>query len=320
MYNNGLRNYSSCVRLAVCAIVIATIGAAFLASAQTPPPEVSFEVATIKPVLMDASHRFDPNHFGSHVSSAFASYWSMTLVSLVTHALGVQPLEGTGPVWANADRFDIEAKIPEGADKKDEQRMLLALLEDRFRLSFHLEERQLDSYVLVIAKHGEKLTPSSPDPANSSSASPLEPGGIATGEAPVAPKVTRNPDGSRTIDFGNRGTQTMRFDEQLGAMHFESSKMTIGELAVQLMTCLGSGVHKVVDETGIKGTYQLAWDCPSATPRPPIGRDAAGTLPSDPQDGSSLTQSLDALGLRLEKRATPQQVYVIDHVEKPSEN
>src|ERR1035437_2705858 len=111
MYYNDLRNYSACVNLAVCAIVIATIGAGSLASAQTPPPEVSFEVAAIKPVKLDASHPFNANHFGSHINPPFASYWSMTLVSLVTHALGVQPLESTGPVWANADRFDIEAKF-----------------------------------------------------------------------------------------------------------------------------------------------------------------------------------------------------------------
>jgi uncharacterized protein (TIGR03435 family) len=317
MYRNGLRNCSSCVRLAVCAIVIATIGAGSVASAQTPPPEVSFEVATIKPV--DPSLRFNPNHFGSHVSSAFASYWSMTLVSLVTRALGVQPLESTGPVWANADRFDIEAKFPEGADKKDERRMLQALLKDRFKLSFHLEERQLDSYVLAIAKHGEKLTPSSSDPANSSSAAPVESGGVDTGEAPAAPKIIKKQDGSSTLDFGNRGTETMKFDEQLGAMHLESSKMTMGQLAIRLSTCMGSGLHQVVDETGLIGTYQIAYDCPVPTRQSQSNTDA-GTLQSAMRGFSTVTRSLDALGLRLERRTTPQQVYVIDHVEKPSEN
>ena len=43
-------------------------------------------------------------------------------------------------------------------------------------------------------------------------------------------------------------------------------------------------------------------------------------LPSDPEDGSALTRSLNALGLKLEKRKAPLDVYVIDHVERPSEN
>jgi uncharacterized protein (TIGR03435 family) len=33
-----------------------------------------------------------------------------------------------------------------------------------------------------------------------------------------------------------------------------------------------------------------------------------------------LTRSLDALGLKLEKRKAPIDVYVIDRIEKPSEN
>jgi uncharacterized protein (TIGR03435 family) len=43
-------------------------------------------------------------------------------------------------------------------------------------------------------------------------------------------------------------------------------------------------------------------------------------MPADPQGASSLTRSLDALGLKLEKRKILMNVYVIDHVERPSEN
>ncbi len=76
----------------------------------------------------------------------------------------------------------------------------------------------------------------------------------------------------------------------------------------------------MVDETGLSGTYQVAYDCPmissSAFPSAP---DNDGTVPPDIQ-GSVLSRSLDELGLKLEKRKMPQDVYVIDHVEKPSEN
>jgi uncharacterized protein (TIGR03435 family) len=43
-------------------------------------------------------------------------------------------------------------------------------------------------------------------------------------------------------------------------------------------------------------------------------------LPSDPQGSYLLIQSLDALGLKLEKRKMPMDVYVVDHVERPSGN
>jgi uncharacterized protein (TIGR03435 family) len=320
MHKNGIPNYLFRACCAVCAVAIAPIGTGFRASAQTPSTDVSFEVATIKPVIMDASHRFDPKHFWAHVNPAGASYWSMSLDSLITYAYGVESFQVTGPEWTNADRFDIEAKFPEGADKKDQRKMLQTLLKDRFKLAFHIEKRELEGYVLVAGKHGEKLRPSLPDPASPETATPLKPGDSNVVEGPAKSQITRNPDGSSTIDLGKRGTQTLKFDQENWATHFEVSKMTMEELAARLSGCLGRDVHHVEDQTGIKGTYQLAWDCPLSAPRPPIGGDAAGALPSDPQDGSVLTRSLDALGLKLEKRKTLREVYVIDHVERPSEN
>ena len=94
--------------------------------------------------------------------------------------------------------------------------------------------------------------------------------------------------------------------------------MSMEDLAGRLSNCLGKGLHNVIDETGIKGNYQVAYDCPMSFPRPASGT-AAGT-PSDPEDSSSLTRSLDALGLKLEKRKMPMDVYVIDHVAMPTEN
>jgi len=164
------------------------------------------------------------------------------------------------------------------------------------------------------------LRPSLPDPASPGTNAPLKPEEDNVGKGPAQPKITKNPDGSSTIDMGKGGTGTFKFDQENWAMHSERSKMTMEELANELSNCLGSGVHKVVDETGTKGTYQLAWDCPSSTPRPPTGGDAADTLASDPQDGTSLIRSLDALGLKLERRKMLQGVYVIDHVERPSAN
>jgi uncharacterized protein (TIGR03435 family) len=316
MYKNGILTYLFCVCCLVCAVAIAPMGTGFRASAQTPSTDLSFAVAAIKPV--DPSHGFDPRHFWAHVTSAGASYWSMTLDSLIAYAYDVESFQVTGPEWANHDRFDIEAKFPEGADKKDDRRMLQALLKDRFNLSFHIEKRELEGYVLVVGKHGEKLRVSLPDPASPATDAPLKPGEDNVGGGPVQPKITKNPDGSSTADMGKGGTVTVTFDQELWAMHYERSKITMGDLAVMLGNCLGSGEHKVVDETGIKGTYQLAWDCPSTITRPPTGGDAAG--PSDPQDVSSLTRSLDALGLKLEKRKMLQDVYVIDHIERPSAN
>jgi uncharacterized protein (TIGR03435 family) len=243
----------------------------------------------------------------------------MTINNLVTYAYDVEPFQVTGPEWAGHDRFDIEANFPEGAERKDDRRMLQTLLKDRFKLAVHLEKRDLEGYVLVVGKHGEKLKPSLPDRGNPVTESPSQSGDTSVGGEVAKPKITRNKDGSSTVDLGERGIQTVSFDQERGAMHYDVSKISMEDLAARLRNCLGKGVHKVIDETGIKGTYHLAWDCPFPT-LPSSGTNSADVLPSDPQDSSSLTRSLDALGLKLDKRKFLQDVYVIDHVEQPSAN
>ena len=113
---------------------------------------------------------------------------------------------------------------------------------------------------------------------------------------------------------------TIKFDRESWSNHFEYSRLPMSEFAGALAPCLGDGVHNVVDETGLKGIYQLAFDCP--LPRPParVSTGADGTLLPDQEDGSLLTRSLDALGLKLDKRKMPMDVYVMDHVERPSQN
>ena len=294
------------------------IGATLRASAQTPSTGVSFEVATIKPV--DPSFHFDGTHYWAHINGAGASYWYMTLVNLVCYAYGVQSFQVTAPDWASTVKFDTDARFPEGADQKDERKMLQSLLEDRFKLTFHIESRQLDSYVLVVGKNGQKLKPSLPDPISPELAAPLNSGDNNPSNARAKPAVNNHSDGSATVNMGKRGTMMIKLDWEHWAQHFELSRVTINDFAKRLSPCLTDGEHKIIDETGIKGSYQVAYDCPLPGRRPSAAKDAADTLPADPQGNFSLIQSLDALGLKLEKRKLPMDVYLIDHVERPSEN
>ena len=320
MYKRGIRNSLFRVCCAICAVAMAPIGTGFRARAQTPSADLSFEVATVKPVLMDASHPFDPERFGPHVNPAGASYSTMTVGYLIGYAYGVDFPQVIGPKWTAADRFDIEARFPQGADNKDDHRMLQALLKEHFKLAFHIEKRELEGYALVVDKRGEKLRPSPPDPVRPETDVPFTSGDPNVGDGHAKSKTTEKIDGANAADRKIYGTQTVKFDQETSSMHFEQSKMTMGDLAQRLSICMDSSYHKVVDETGIKGNYQVAYDCP--LPRPPlrVGSGDAGMLPPDPPDTYSLTRSLDALGLKLEKRKVLMDVYVIDHVEKPSEN
>jgi uncharacterized protein (TIGR03435 family) len=192
---------------AFCAIYSAAItllGAGVCANAQSATTDLSFEVATVKPANVDAAHPFDPKHFWVHVYPARATYWSMTLKALFTYAYGIQQVQLTGPSWVDADCFDIEARFPKGATKedepKDEPKMLQALLKERFKLIFHIEKRELESYVLVVGKHGAKLKPTLLEPPQSDKDAPLKPAESNVEEGDAKSKITKHPDGSSTIE------------------------------------------------------------------------------------------------------------------------
>jgi len=84
-----------------------------------------------------------------------------TIVELMKYADGVHPSQVVGgPEWMRTMRFDIVADP--GTEKRptsDESKtMVQTLLEDRFHLTEHEEQRELPVFVLVKAKSGPKLT------------------------------------------------------------------------------------------------------------------------------------------------------------------
>ena len=75
-----------------------------------------------------------------------------------------------GPAWTDTTKFDIEARADSAVDaqlhaldsdagKLQKERMLRALLADRFKLVTHTETRQLPIYALVVAKGGPRMGP-----------------------------------------------------------------------------------------------------------------------------------------------------------------
>jgi uncharacterized protein (TIGR03435 family) len=303
-------------------IAIILFGAGAYAGAQQAPTTMAFEVATIKPAAP-----FDPKVFGPRVNQARATYTYMTLKYLTARAYDVKLLQVSGPEWISSEKYDIVATLPEGAKKEDEKRMLQSLLKERFKLTFHIEKRDEDTYVLIVGKHGAKLKPSPSDSPAPVTGAPLKPGESYIEEGDRKTKLVMNKNGASTIDMGKKGTQTIKIDSESMIMHYERSKMTMEDLAGYLPICMGAGgleKYTVVDQTGIKGFYQVALDYPIGTPQPnrsAAGGNASDMIPSDPQGGESLNQSLDALGLKLEKRKALIDVYIIDHAEKvPTEN
>lgn len=124
-----------------------------------PPPHpqfVAFEVATIK--------RSDPGSRAGRflkmetANRFVAKNYTLKLLIAAAYDLNSRTISG-GPGWADSDRFDIAAVTPGEVrpDRDEQMRMLRALLEERFQLTFHREPREFAIYALSVAKGGAKL-------------------------------------------------------------------------------------------------------------------------------------------------------------------
>jgi len=94
---------------------------------------------------------------GPHVDGSRAEYLNMSLKELIANAYQVKGYQITCPPWLASTRFDIVARMPEGAGKDDAPKMLQKLLEERFKLKIRHETRELPVYILTVDKKGSKM-------------------------------------------------------------------------------------------------------------------------------------------------------------------
>jgi uncharacterized protein (TIGR03435 family) len=156
----------------ICSFVIALT----LLVAQQAAPKPAFEVATIK-----RSTSLDGG--GTIFTPSGAQFRAINIDarSLITFAyrgsgrlFNSQVLNGPG--WLESERFDIVAKsgdaqvaAPAAELSRAMPLLVQSLLEDRFKLKLHRETRQLQRYVLSVARKDGSLGP--PDRARAPSTS-----------------------------------------------------------------------------------------------------------------------------------------------------
>jgi uncharacterized protein (TIGR03435 family) len=280
--------------------MFAVAAAAYLAlvpgsimSAQAPasvaPP--AFEAASVK---VNKSGEAG-GRFGGRVGQIVVTNY--TLRDIIRNAYGVQRYQIVGgPDWLAQDRFDINAKVPEGAPQAQALLMMQTLLADRFKLHIRRDTRDLPIYALVVARTdgrlGPKMQPASFDCAALAAAR-------SRGENPTLPA----PVGDRPV---------------CGAQANPGRLMVGGYALADFARNLGGFAGRpVVDRTGLKGGYdfELLWTPDEA---PPTGV----TLPAwyDPNGPSLVTAVQEQLGLKMEATTGPVDVLVIDSAERPTED
>lgn len=306
--------------------------------------QAAFEVATVKPAapldmakIAAAMRAGEAPKIGPHVESGRAEYTYMALRDLIAWAYGVKPYQVSGPEWMATTRFDILAKMPEGASKDNAPAMLQTLLKERFKLVAHRATEEQPVLALVTGKNGPKLKPATVTPQPIDENAPLKPGEmkVDTLEGPTRVKV--NSDGSTTINMGVRGSFTQKMDMQTKTLHIESSAVTMAgfaDMLTRVMQMGGESNRQVVDMTGLTGYYQINLDIPLAEVLAMMrargmnmpmsaGSTASGATPDapEPNDGETVLESVQALGLKLEGRKASVARLVVDSVAKePTEN
>src|SRR5262249_54065134 len=84
----------------------------------------------------------------------------VSLADLLPYAFRVKSFQVAGPSWIRESRWNIQAKLPEGASQDQVPEMMQTLLAERFELSIHHEKREQPVYELVAGKGPTKLEPS----------------------------------------------------------------------------------------------------------------------------------------------------------------
>jgi uncharacterized protein (TIGR03435 family) len=251
-----------------------------------PPPPIppmaadanpNFDVATIKPSAPDAKGKgfgFRGGHFVT---------FNTNVNDLIAFAYGLHAKQIVdGPAWFGVDLFDIEGK-PDAEGRPNLKQMGLMvqkLLTDRFKLTFHHDQRELSVYVIGVSSGGPKMT-----------------------------KSTAAATDQQGFQFRGLGDLIVR-------------NMSMKDFA----SWMQSGVmdRPVVDQTGLTDRYDFTLKWTPDDSQFAQFKGAGVTVPpttDDPNAPPSLyTAVQEQIGLKMGPAKAPDDVIVIDHVEKPSAN
>jgi uncharacterized protein (TIGR03435 family) len=287
------------MRLTASIAMVALLATAVVATQARP----QFEVASIRP----APPVVNAVTVGVQVSGAQVRISGLSVRDYLTIAFDLRPQQIIAPDWVSSARFEITAKLPDGATQDQVPQMLQQLLEERFQMKSHVENRDFNVYALVAHRDGFKLQPVADAPAPDPNA-PLQIGGGGSG-------------GGVTMDLGDGARFSM------ANSRIDATKVTMVQVADMLTRFMD---RPVVDASGIAGRYDLQLPiAPEDYQALMIRAGVNGGVPMPPQalrllDGARpdpLSEPLQAIGLTLDARRAPLRVLVIDAMsETPSEN
>lgn len=247
-----------------------------------------------------------------------------TVSMLVTQAYDLKRYQLSAPASLDEDRFNITARVPDGATKEQFRLMLQNLLAERFKLTVHHEKKEMPAYDLIVAKNGPKLKEAAP---------------IAASDTPPAPPplpygpgraMERDKDGFPI--FPTRPGPSLSMSMMPGKARLKAGSQSMDQLAAMLTNQLGK---PVTDATGLKAKYDftltfasdgMAMGFNGVPPPPPPPGGGGFAPPAAPSEASDPMPDIfgavqQQLGLKLDPKKGMIDVVVVDHAEKtPTEN
>jgi uncharacterized protein (TIGR03435 family) len=258
--------------LQTAAIPIAILAALLLTSACPSPSYAqtgtgpAFEVASVK--------RSDPSRRSMMSTKTSPGQYVSTnqpLRSLIMNAYGVKAWRFVAPDWLRTERYDVVARVPEGATKEQVNLMLRNLLAERLGLVVHTETRIQPVFELVVDKDGPKFQKSKLPP----------------GTEPAVSFVSRglptDKDGWPVVPAEANGISTARVGEETRWM-FRNQRIPALIDILEMHV-----VQAVFDKTGLTGTYDFDLNIRSDSPPTGLG---AGSMEPGPRSDPALTMML----------------------------
>jgi uncharacterized protein (TIGR03435 family) len=266
---------------------------------------LTFEVVSVRPSALPDPGGLWKSRGGPGTLDPGQITWSNAkLMTILTTAFDVKPYQISGPAWLDTERYDIVAKVPEGATIEQVRVMWRNLLAERFGMLLHHESKEFQVDEVVVSKGGPKFKETSLDPN--------APRAVETGklDGNGAPEIN-GPGLIKTIQAGANGP----------VGHVVARAQVLSPLLTILEDQLH---HPVVDKTGLTGRYDYALeytpDLAEVRLQPRAAPGGPGTEASEP--GSNLAAAIQQqLGLRLVSGKAKLDVVVVDKAEKtPTEN
>lgn len=288
-------------------VVVFALAFALAANAGKPPQAQSQGAAAVPSTYQYDVVSVKPNTSGGRGGSTISpdgfSRRATTLTSLIYTAYALRfPEQLIGaPPWISSDKFDVDTKmdgsVMDALQKMSQddrsaarRQMMQGLLADRFKLTVHLETRELPVYTLVIAKGGLKMKEATPGDTY--------------------------PNGLKILG----GAGGMVYQTGPSGLMITAQAAAVAQLIPNISREVG---RIVLDKTGLTGNYDFIFQfTPEAYRVPSNLGEGGGSVPLPPDFGaiSIFTAVQEQLGLKLESVKASIDVVVIDHVERPSGN